>query len=823
MAINNFTDIPNLVVYVSGEETVSTISKTGSVVNSIRSAEGTLEDVLLNDSTAEGNVTHASGDPAHMIGSLDAFLVPTATDTKSLFNGTFVEGYTGPLTAVCVWEAVGANVNDQTLFDHRWESQSNQLRLYKYSNNHRYKADNGTFSTTLPVVDGKRYVSIIRWDREVTNVVEYWAGVGGAAAAVHHSGTRGPGFNDPIDTLCLFDSPGATFDSAGAKVGIFLLYNHYVSDDQIEDLNTLCNVWVNTGAPPATDPPPTISDITATPATGVAGGSIQFSATVTGTSPVIDWRAVLDSDPDPNNWQPITSVYPGRVTNETTDTVTISSLTTADAGKVEIGAVDGTSARASKWTGFGVSAAPPGTSTTFGPVTINDPTNATLQWQWRATDQDAWTNVALSNFTVETGPGGPSDPELAEGETKLWINSAQLSDAGQISCLATTAYDTQGRRTNTQHLDVVEASGSNPLLFDANFGALADWHNMLSSDVSQFRPAAVIPDGFYSARCSQTYKDNVTPLERPTIELLDSNHPALITPRNGGSKCFIFWRHAQETTQTSWNGDGMLTWYAGPGISYDELYYEFYIAFSQEVYDSFRGIGTNQGDPLKPGDNPNMGEAKLTRTYHWDEVNDLYNMFDPPEATDPKQIWGIKGSSETVGGLGIRNTQSMRGRLSNDLRPHTHKPLSSRDGGNGDASCNYSNDLAGSGIEAGGSDPVLPDKLNGGNIPTSGNIDIEQIHGAPGAWTKIAFYVKMNSAPGVADGQYMMWLDGTRVILSKEVPWVETGQDMVGWNTVHLGGNQYFSQYPDADRHREWYAIDEFKIYSSVPDGLTTE
>jgi len=99
---------------------------------------------------------------------------------------------------------------------------------------------------------------------------------------------------------------------------------------------------------------------------------------------------------------------------------------------------------------------PEGTSTKFGPVTINDPTNATLQWQWRATDQDAWANVALSDFTVETGPG--DNPALAEGETQLLINSAQLSDAGQISCLATTAYNTQGQRTHTQHLDVVEPS-----------------------------------------------------------------------------------------------------------------------------------------------------------------------------------------------------------------------------------------------------------------------------------------------------------------------------------------------------------------------------
>ena len=137
------------------------------------------------------------------------------------------------------------------------------------------------------------------------------------------------------------------------------------------------------------------------------------------------------------------------------------------------------------------------------------------------------------------------------------------------------------------------------------------------------------------------------------------------------------------------------------------------------------------------------------------------------------------------------------------------------------SSHDYSSSTAGQ--EVGGTDSQHQDQLYGGNLvdfqaPTTH----EQVFGPPEKWTKIAFYVKMNSADGVADGLYSQWLDGHRIKHRENVIWHESknGNVATGWSFIAIGGNDYFRPRPDSERYEDWWALDDLVVRDSIPDVL---
>ncbi|GFO66545.1 hypothetical protein GMLC_01240 [Geomonas limicola] len=88
-----------------------------------------------------------------------------------------------------------------------------------------------------------------------------------------------------------------------------------------------------------------------------------------------------------------------------------------------------------------------------------------------------------------------------------------------------------------------------------------------------------------------------------------------------------------------------------------------------------------------------------------------------------------------------------------------------------------------------------------------------------GNWHQLSFYVKMNSAPGVADGVTTFWYDGVLQTSTTNIPFVKAAP-MVGWNTVYLGGNCFNSYAPISDKAEQWYAFDDFVI-STTPIPFT--
>lgn len=80
-----------------------------------------------------------------------------------------------------------------------------------------------------------------------------------------------------------------------------------------------------------------------------------------------------------------------------------------------------------------------------------------------------------------------------------------------------------------------------------------------------------------------------------------------------------------------------------------------------------------------------------------------------------------------------------------------------------------------------------------------------------GDWHFHEFHLKMNSAPGVADGVYGYYIDGVAQTVLTDVPWIQSGGVMCGWNMVSPGGNQDFHTLtPGGETF--YYDIDDLSI-----------
>ncbi|MEJ2621065.1 MAG: hypothetical protein P8163_12590 [Candidatus Thiodiazotropha sp.] len=78
-------------------------------------------------------------------------------------------------------------------------------------------------------------------------------------------------------------------------------------------------------------------------------------------------------------------------------------------------------------------------------------------------------------------------------------------------------------------------------------------------------------------------------------------------------------------------------------------------------------------------------------------------------------------------------------------------------------------------------------------------VEYDQIFGASGHRTKMAYYVKMNSTPGVADGTLKQWVNDELILSNKNTPWTgpepwvtEAGSSMPEWDVVGFWGNSFF-------------------------------
>ncbi|HAC88298.1 MAG TPA: hypothetical protein DCF95_10175 [Gammaproteobacteria bacterium] len=341
----------------------------------------------------------------------------------------------------------------------------------------------------------------------------------------------------------------------------------------------------------------------------------------------------------------------------------------------------------------------------------------------------------------------------------------------------------------------VNQTASSEMLFEESFDDQPDWTSaMHSSDTAQYADSHIIPEGWYAVRQDPTWAPSTGhPDKHESIEILSSNADKA---RGGIGKSYVSWRDYHEADWNRWNSDSILAKYFPEGL--DEVYVEFYISFSSDWTPE--------------------GQSKLFRMTSWSGNPDFFG-YGGDRENGPVIFFDYNVTS------GVRNFLAFRKGphgenygMSNESMGDVPRKLI----GSGDYPGNWTSNTVGSTY---GEDPQIPDKVNGGYISKDSAYypSHEQIYGPDRSWTKYAFYVKMNSAPGVRDGVFKQWLDDQLVLETNKVTWVDSNSEnkMVKWNVVAIGGNDFWrGDYTNADRREEWYAIDDIVIATRPPEGL---
>lgn len=338
-------------------------------------------------------------------------------------------------------------------------------------------------------------------------------------------------------------------------------------------------------------------------------------------------------------------------------------------------------------------------------------------------------------------------------------------------------------------ISFIIAPGANAgVIFQEGFEDQPDW----TSD--DFALDGTLPLNWYTHRNDELWSPRTGHQDRkPVAEISGKNSDKAHT----GSKSFVAWRESYDPGWKKFNSDSILVKYFPEG--HDELYVEFWVNFSEEMINTYH-MGA-------------LGASKMFRVYHFNGIyEDRFNFFG--DINSPKYIWDVSGGPT----YGIRNAMSFYARGPNHLNGEI-EDLPHQLNGGGDMSASYKTELAGMRMD--GTDAHLPNKVDGGLITHQpGTAALDHVFGDEQTWTKVAFYVRMNSAPGVQNGVAMQWIDDQRIFYNENIDWVREGYDMVKWNTIAISGNDFFRGYDNERRYEEWYAIDDIVVMDAIPHEL---
>lgn len=384
------------------------------------------------------------------------------------------------------------------------------------------------------------------------------------------------------------------------------------------------------------------------------------------------------------------------------------------------------------------------------------------------------------------------------------------------------------------------------LIFEETFDDQPDWHSGLLANAlnpygmndSRYFPDApvdtgqsirttewapqghIIPQGFFSIRqAGQNYSPRSGYADHhENIEILAENSDKA---RGKQGKSAVFWREPTQDNDHFWMTDSILTVYlpnavAGSNVfdakthqGLNEVYYEYWITFDDDttVYPN--------GDFSKH----NSDMSKISRVSSFDERGSEFRGFSGGDK-GPTVIYGWATNQ-----YGVRNGVTVRG------GPHGHG-YSFGYGGidfpHPNGSMNYLEMVEGQSLNGTTERPV---NLQNGEEISEYPAEHSEVFGNEHTWVKVAFYVKMNSAPDVEDGVLIQWLNGRRLLTLNNIPYIRSeridndNQDyliepsgMVKWNLVAIGGNDYFHSHPKESMREEWVAIDDLRIYNGLPE-----
>lgn len=309
------------------------------------------------------------------------------------------------------------------------------------------------------------------------------------------------------------------------------------------------------------------------------------------------------------------------------------------------------------------------------------------------------------------------------------------------------------------------------ILFEDNFNSRPDW-----SPVQNFEGKTcilgdsctdAIPDGYYDYR--------IAGYEACSIQ--DGNHNTLninsLNPRGGSGKSFMMWNESCLSRSGSWGSDGLL------GVDFtpqNELYVRYWIKFQNGWQWEGDGTGARAKGtaPVSP----------MQKFLHLSHLDPLYssNLWDFMSGVQNKPRFTPQIAK--FGGGGDRVVFSL-----------PHSPLTAAR----DSAASFTSNVV---FGTSPTDWTVPGTSTA--APGDGN------------WHSFEFYVKMNSAGGVADGKSKVWYDGALVHSLSNVVWVPAGDDpqLWKWNHAWLGGN-VFNRYFDTWLNSHAYVTGDKVVYDA--------
>lgn len=327
------------------------------------------------------------------------------------------------------------------------------------------------------------------------------------------------------------------------------------------------------------------------------------------------------------------------------------------------------------------------------------------------------------------------------------------------------------------------------LVFSETFDPLEDWTSTLhSTNGGQTVWLGDVLPGSWSAIYQGTsWSPEKGHNDRhASLEILATN---AAKARGESGKSAVFWRESMSLGWNNWASDAQFLKVLEE--EYDELYIEYWIRFSPDWWHR-----NNHGN----------WSSKMFRVGSYRGTGSIFN--GAGGNVGPRLIWNYK-----LDAYGARNSITLL------EGPHgaTGNTATGVKG-----SRNFTSHTRGMGEN--GQDPKVPDLVNGGYlVDFSGSTTHDQVYGPTDRWTKLGFYVRINSAPGVADGVLRQWINDVQFHNDEEVTWITDNPSvnpegkMVGWNYFGIGGNDYFQPIPNEQRFEDWYAIDDVRVYSRMP------
>jgi len=359
-----------------------------------------------------------------------------------------------------------------------------------------------------------------------------------------------------------------------------------------------------------------------------------------------------------------------------------------------------------------------------------------------------------------------------------------LSSTNAIAVVVLPSTDTQQMHLNNGLLTATpepEPVVAGVLVFSENFDAQANWVGAAGGGVLSNPPTNW--DAGYQV---EAWHPDTVPGSKPNM--------AINSEQAFSGKSFITYSES-EHHGSGWASDGIILKDIAPTA---RLYVKFKIKFQ----------------PGFAGD-LDRGMIKIIRAGHFDGGTDANRFkFFGTGHTAPIYIFDWVQNS-----YGVRQQHAFRcdSQEASYYCPGMVYNGASLSGGSD--SSNFSEDLV-------RFNTILPDLVNGGNLPTSGIVSHNQVYGD--VWHDIAFYLELNSEPGLDDGKFRLWFDGQLISGADNMPWIMNGGSMEAkWNFIGIGGNDYFHwDIVDGEftaSKERWYSLDNLEIYNGMPEGVDYE